>query len=88
MAKVKTETGFVCTVNDDALNDVELLDAILDMESGEPVSIRSIVDRVIGSDGRKELYNHVRNDKGIVQVDAIMDELKCIFDSVNGLKNS
>ena len=84
---VTTDTGFKCDVNRDALNDVELLDDIIDMNNGELISVHRIVDKVIGKEQRAALYDHVRDDKGVVKLDAISAELTNIFDAVQNLKN-
>ena len=84
---VTTDTGFKSDVNRDALNDVELLDDIIDMNNGELISVHRIVDKVIGKEQRAALYDHVRDDKGVVKLDAISAELTNIFDAVQNLKN-
>lgn len=84
---VTTDTGFKCDVNRDALNDVELLDDIIDMNNGELISVHRIVDKVIGKEQRAALYDHVRDEQGVVKLDAISAELTNIFDAVKDLKN-
>jgi PleD family two-component response regulator len=85
---VKTKSGFKCKLDEDALDDVELLDDLMDLDSGESISIRRIVDRLMGKEQRKKLYDHLRDKNGRVKLDAITDELTDLFNQVKELKNS
>lgn len=79
-----TRTGFKFDVSTDALNDMELLDAIVEMqESPADVSpIVRVLTIVLGKEGKKRLYDHVRTEDGRVPVDKVAEELADIFNAL------
>lgn len=76
--KVKSSTGFECTIDAAAMNDMELLDELVAMDRGEVTVIGSIIDRLLGRENKARLYDHVRVD-GRVPIDAISKEIAEIF---------
>lgn len=76
--KVTSSTGFECTIDTAAMNDMELLDELVAMDRGEVTVIGSIIDRLLGRENKARLYDHVRVD-GRVPIDAISKEIAEIF---------
>ena len=71
MITAKTESGFSIELEDDALEDQELFDAISGMQDGNVFSMSHLTERLLGTEGRKKLYDHLRNDKGRVPPQAV-----------------
>jgi hypothetical protein len=63
MIEGKTSTGFVYKIDDDVLDDMELLDALIDMDNGDMSSYRYAIKALLGEEQRKALYEHVRDKK-------------------------
>ncbi|MCK4036857.1 hypothetical protein HCC41_11555 [Streptococcus suis] len=86
MFEVKTSTGLVLSIDQDRLENYELFEAIAAEESGDPTATIRIVNLLLGDEATK-LKDHVRTKKGLVPVQALMGEIKDIFNQVKDLKN-
>lgn len=66
--KAETESGFVCEVDESALNDMELLEDLIALDEGDGKRLPAIITRLLGEEGKRALYDHVRED-GRVPID-------------------
>lgn len=64
----KTSTGFEYVITDEALNDAELLDILIEADEGNAISMHRAIGKLLGADQKKKLYEHLRNEKGIVPI--------------------
>lgn len=76
--QITTATGFTCEIDDDALNDMELLEGLIGMDNGDANMMPFVMDRLLG-ENKKALYDHVRTEAGRVPVDKVTAELAEIF---------
>lgn len=83
-----TKSGFEAELNDDALNDMELLDDLAAMQSNNILSMPRVVHRLLGADGTKKLYDHLRTEDGRVPVDAVGNAIGELLASFAAGKNS
>ena len=81
-----TKSGFSYEVDAELLNDMELLDAISDMENNV-LNLSKVVRKVLGESQRKALYDHVRDENGRVPVDAVSGEFVEILSGTKQGKN-
>ena len=79
MINVKTKSGFEIAVDDEAMNSMELVDTLVEVESNDLLAVSKLGEMLLGKDGKKKLYDHLRNNKGIVPVDRFMQELNEIM---------
>lgn len=79
MVTGKTKTGFAFSVDENAMNDMELVDVLADKEIDDAFRMSYILKRLLPADQRKQLYDHVRTDAGRVPVDALVPEIEDIF---------
>jgi len=86
MEHIKTSTGFEADIDKSCFNDMELLDAILDIQAGNMLALPVIVSKIMG-DAKKALYGHCRDEKGKVGADRIMMEVNEIVDILNAKKS-
>lgn len=87
MKKIKTESGFICEINPLLLDDMELIDSLAEIEEN-PLVLPKVIVKLLGSDLKKKLYDHVRAKDGRVPVEAISKELADIFSKAGSdLKN-
>lgn len=77
--------GFAYEITDDALNNMELVDAIAEMGE-DPVSMSRVVRLLLGDQQRKALYDHLR-EGGTVRIEAVADAVAEIFRGSNQVKN-
>lgn len=66
--KRTTSTGFEYEIADEATNDAELLDELIEAEDGNVISMRRAMDRLLGKEQMKRLYEHLRNGHGRVPI--------------------
>lgn len=79
---MKTSTGFEFEVTKDALNNMELLDALAELQetNGEDITLMGrLITMLLGREGKKALYDHVREEDGRVPVDKTTAEMTEIF---------
>lgn len=62
---IVTESGFECNIDTDVLDDQEILEALVDIDDN-PGNYTKAIKLILGEDGKKKLYDHLRNEKGRV----------------------
>lgn len=74
----KTKSGFSYDIPENVFDNMELIDAIA--ESGEnDLAVSRVVKLLLGGEGRKKLYDHLRGEDGRVPVKAVVDTVVEIF---------
>lgn len=86
MKKVTTASGFSCEVDENALNDMELFDALVALDGGDMSVLPTVVSKIMGP-SKKALYDHVRLESGIVPIDGVIPEVLGVIQAL-GRKNS
>lgn len=80
--KGTTRSGFEFEVADDIINDMELFEALCDLDAGDARAVVPVCRIVLGGQ-KKALYDHLRTENGRVPVDKVSEE---IFDILTALK--
>ena len=75
MLKGTTSTGFSWEIEEDALDDMELLDALTELDSGKLDAVSPVCLHLLGKQQRAALYDHSRDERGRVRVSAVSNEL-------------
>ena len=79
MVEGVTASGFPFAYDEQIMNDFEIVDAIADIVSEEPsrllTGLSTFISKVMGSEGKKSLYDHVRTPDGRVPIDKIQVEI-------------
>lgn len=86
MVKGATKSGFEFEIDTEAV-DMELLDMIGEMDEN-PVMLGKVLSRLLGKEQKARLYDHVRDEKGHVPVQAVADALAEMFSAFKDGKNS
>ncbi len=87
--EVKSDRGFKCTIEKDALMDVELFDDLVALENGDVSNLTKICNTLLGDEQRKEFYEFLRNEKGRILFTTLASELMSIFKNAGEVtKNS
>lgn len=81
MKKIKLENGLELEINEKALDDMELLEVLVDLDSGKPSAIPRVGKRLLGEDQVKKLYEHIRED-GRVPISKYSEAIKEILDKL------
>ncbi len=77
--KGTTSTGFAFEVDENAFNDMEVVDVLSSEEMHSTYKMSFLVSRVLGAKQKKALYDHLRDASGRVPVDAVEREMEDIF---------
>lgn len=75
----KTKSGFEFELSKNALDNMELVDALAEADDNNPISVSRVVGLFLGKDLRKKLYDHLRTEDGRVPVAAVNNEVSEIF---------
>lgn len=88
MRQITSESGFEYKFEDSVLDNMELIDALAELDEGNTQYITKVCKMLLGDEQRKRLYNHLRTEKGNVPVTAVMKEIGDIFAKLGEGKNS
>lgn len=73
-----TENGFKFSINDKALNNMELVEAIAEVDHNKLLLPR-VLNLLLGEEQKKALYDFVREEDGCVPMDQIAAEVEAIL---------
>lgn len=73
-----TKSGFHFRVDENAINDMELVDILADNTMDDSFRMSHVLRKLLPEEQRKALYDHVRVD-GRVPVDAVVNAVEDIF---------
>ncbi len=79
MIQGKTKSGFAYALDKDILNNMELVDALAEMQEENPLSVSQVLNLILGKEQKQRLYDHVRTDSGRVPMEKITEELGELF---------
>lgn len=88
MITAKTESGFSIELEESTMDNMEVLDALSDLDEGNPLAMSRLVVKLLGKDGKKRLYDHLRTEDGRVPASAVESTIMELFQSINAGKNS
>ena len=81
MKDIRLDNGLNLKIKDRALNNMELLDDLVDLDEGNGFAISRVLNRILEKDEKKKLYDHLRVD-GVTPVDKVVECMKEIFDKL------
>lgn len=84
--KIITSSGFECEIDEDALDDYELLDALTKVDKGQNDRITDAVDLLLGDEIKQRLIDHVRKENGRASVEAVVKEFGEILTGLESAK--
>ena len=88
MITAKSRSGFEIELEETALDNMELVDALADLNDGNALQMSRIVTLILGKDGKKRLYDHLRTADGRVPCEAVEQDIIDLMASVKDAKNS
>lgn len=91
MKDVTTTTGFKIEVDEDNFDNMEFVELLAQAEdeTKELMIAPKAIEMTLGKEGKKALYNHVRDEKGRPRASKAIEEFREIISLVgDGGKNS
>ena len=87
MITAKTNDGFEIELDENFLDDAEMIEAMTKLGE-DPSAFFVLRDRMLTPENKKRLYDHLRNEKGIVPMSALDKALNELLTSFKAGKNS
>lgn len=78
---VKIKEGCEYEVDDEAMDNMELIEAIAETKRDSAAGLGKVLTIVLGKEQKKKLYDDLRNEKGRVPVAAVSAAIITIMDS-------
>jgi hypothetical protein len=78
----KTTSGFEYEIDDAAVDDMELIEDLAIIDGGNISPLPGALNKLLGEDQKKRLYEHFRGKDGRVPASKVLDEIKAIFESI------
>lgn len=88
MITAETKDGFAVELSEEALDNVELLDALAAVQDSDVLSLGRTIRLLMGKEQTKKLYDHLRTADGRVPVVALSNALGGLMESFRAGKNS
>lgn len=76
---IKTNSGFEIDFNATCMNNMELLDQLVAMETGDILAVSKICNLIFSKEDKQRLYDHVKEKDGRVPLEKIDVEINEIF---------
>ena len=88
MITAETKDGFAVELSEEALDNVELLDALAAVQDSDVLSLGRTIRLLMGKAQAKKRYDHLRTEDGRVPASAVESAIMELFQSINAGKNS
>ena len=81
MKKITLENGLTLEIDEKVLDNMELVDTLAEAADEDPLAVSRMVKLILGTEGRKMLYESLRTEDGRVPVAKVSDAVKEIFEA-------
>lgn len=82
--KITLQNGFKCSIDDQRLDDMELLEDLVEVDEGNVMKLPAVINKILGVEQKKKLYDKVRDKKtGTVSSIAVADALQEIMETMS-----
>ena len=75
MIKGTTSSGFAYELPENAIDNMELVDALAAAVNNDPLAVSCVCRLFLGEEPRRRLYDHLRTEDGRVPIAALSAEL-------------
>ena len=70
----KTQSAFYFEIDETELDDMEFVEALAELDEN-PLKFPKVCNMLLGKEQKEKLYDHLRNEKGKVPVDAVSNAI-------------
>lgn len=81
MKKITLENGLTLELDEKVMDNMELVDTLAEAADEDPLAVSRMVKLILGTEGRKKLYESLRAEDGRVPVAKVSDAVKEIFEA-------
>lgn len=82
MYKGKTSSGFEFEIDENAADNMELVDALAEAADDDVLAVSAVGKILLGKEQRKRLYDHIRKEGGRVPVKDAVSEIMEILQAL------
>ncbi len=82
-----TKNGFVFEITDERTDNMELIDALADLDDGNPLAVSKVLTLLLGPEQKKKMYDFVRTEDGIVSAQTVSEMIVEILAAKKETKN-
>lgn len=82
IVKGTTSTGFAYEVKKAMLQNAEFLELFASVQDGENLKSFKLMEMALGKEQKEALYDHLRDEDGMVPIEALNSEITEIFDEL------
>jgi hypothetical protein len=82
-----TENGFVFEITDERADNMELIDALADIDDGNLLAVSKVLTLLLGPEQKKKMYDFVRTEDGIVSAQTVSEMIVEILAAKKETKN-
>lgn len=76
---IETPSGFRWSIDPAALDDLLVIEDLAALDGGDVLKVPSVLERLLGSDGKAALYDYLRTEDGRVPISAASSEIADII---------
>ena len=87
MKHITLDCGFEADIDEAVLDDFELFDAIAAVEDGHILRLPFVVDKILGKEQKKALYDYFRGEDGRVPSQQVSEAIADLLQQVPTIKN-
>ena len=82
-----TKNGFAFEIKDERADNMELIDALADIDDGNLLAVSKVLTLLLGPEQKKKMYDFVRTEDGIVSAQTVSEMIVEILASKKETKN-
>lgn len=86
MTHITTSTGFECEIDPIVMDDMEVVDLVIRIESNDTLAYSNFLTKIMGEENKKALYEHIREEDGRVPISKISAEVAEVIEQIGGKK--
>lgn len=88
MIKGITPNGFELEIDEEALDDMEMLEGFTAISKGDVSALPGTLEKFLGKEQKDRLYDFCRSKTGRVSAKKVMEETNAIFVEIGKSENS
>lgn len=82
-----TKNGFAFEITDERVDNMELIDALADIDDGNLLAVSKVLNLLLGPEQKKKMYDFVRTEDGIVSAQTVSEMIVEILAAKKETKN-
>lgn len=86
MSHVKLPCGFEGDIDESAINDMDFLDALTELQEGDPTALSKMCSLLFTKSEKKRFYDSCRNENGHAEPEKVSEQITELLKQLNNKK--